>query len=86
MVFVERDFFCFLELRDVRGVFALLTERNSWDEIVSLGLTLGLFSPKIYRRYGDDENSTQGIISERGLFGGRVLCVNCGTGLGVLRD
>ena len=22
----------------------------------------------MYRRYGDDENSTQGIISERGLF------------------
>lgn len=31
------------------------------------GLTLGEFSPKMYRRYGDDENSTQGIISERGL-------------------
>lgn len=29
VVFVERDFFCFLELRDVRGVFVLLTERNS---------------------------------------------------------
>ena len=33
------------------------------------------FSPKIYQRYGDDENSTQGIISEEGTaFGGRILC------------
>ena len=32
------------------------------------GLTLRDFSHKIYQRNGDDENSTQGIISERNLF------------------
>lgn len=32
------------------------------------GLTLRDFSHKIYQRNGDDENSTQGIISERDLL------------------